>query len=177
MNRQVALAQKESPQVKKMRFRGRKGNLRIASFLFINRSDDEDKLDEKYSGSSFPYSATRISTACSEKPISILTWDHISYFPRKLLKWHQEEVSEGQDENPGERGIEQRAWGERWQKERQRDNDRNWDSEEEKGKKIRGKKETKREEKLKETESKRERLKGMYFSAHFSTTHPCPLPF
>lgn len=33
-----------------------------------------------------------------EKLISILTGDHISYFPRKLLKWNQEQVSEGQDE-------------------------------------------------------------------------------
>lgn len=65
-------------------------------------------LMKKYSGSSFPDTATRISTACSENPISILTWDHIFYFPRKLLKWHQEEVSEGQDENPGERDRERR---------------------------------------------------------------------
>lgn len=50
-----------------------KRKLCIASFLFINRNDAEHKLDEKYSGSSFPYSATRISTACGEKPISILT--------------------------------------------------------------------------------------------------------
>lgn len=91
-----------------------KNKLCVASFLFISRNDAEHRLDEKYSGSSFPYSATRISTACSEKPISILTSDHISYFPRKLLKWHQEEVSEGQDENPGERdGAGQRDDGKR----------------------------------------------------------------
>lgn len=72
----------------------------------------------------FPHPATRTSAACSGKVISILTWDHIYYFnptsaPCQILKRHQEEACEGQDENPGEK-IKEKL--ERRLKERQRDN-------------------------------------------------------
>lgn len=100
---------KEPTRVKKMRFsRSKSKNFASHRFSSLAENDAERQLDEKYSGSSFPLILPpEYQQLAVKNPFQFWLETTFPISPRKLLKWHQEEVSEGQDEKtPGESGRE-----------------------------------------------------------------------
>ena len=165
-----------------MRFRGQKAkNFASHHFSSLAENDAERQLDEKYSGSSFPLILPpEYQQLAVKNPFQFWLETTFPISPRKLLKWHQEEVSEGQDEKtPGERERERE--GEIWESEGRDDRRRGGGggitTEIETGERKWELKKERRRWRGRKTEGNRIHERGWRKWTHSSTTHPCPLPF